>query len=315
MAYKRTLFSSSTADKREQYVDNFVKILQNAKNDGIIFRNLPSNFYPSNFKHEQYNGVNYWNLMFASNIAGYRTPIFTTFANAKDNKFSISRGEKGHSILFFNITITNKKTKKQIPYNEYLSFNIDKRNEYLYKQNISRSTVFNLDQTTYEEVYKDEFKELVKNYPPKENNVMAIEDNELNPNTEEAKAMKKILNNISAISDSDIIYTDDDGNIHIPTDIIPTYKNYNQLLYTIVISILHKTGIKDNVKPFIPLIAEMVVATEISYDFPMRDENIRSIDSYLDIINELNDNDANKLIRQILSTAYKLNRRMAEFNI
>ena len=74
---------------------------------------------PRNLRGTPYRGGNILMLLFLSEIAGYRTPLFMTFKQAKEEGLNILKGSGSFPVFFWKLYIRHKETRKKIELAEY----------------------------------------------------------------------------------------------------------------------------------------------------------------------------------------------------
>ena len=74
---------------------------------------------PRNLRGTPYRAGNILLLLFLSGIAGYQTPIFMTFRQAKEEGLNILKNSKSFPVYFWKIYIRHKETRRKIDLKEY----------------------------------------------------------------------------------------------------------------------------------------------------------------------------------------------------
>ena len=69
-------------------------------------------------------------LLFLSEIAGYRTPLFITFKKAKEDGLNILKGSGSLPVFFWKLYIRNTETRKKIELAEYYRPPQEQRRQY-----------------------------------------------------------------------------------------------------------------------------------------------------------------------------------------
>ena len=69
-------------------------------------------------------------LLFLSGIAGYQTPIFMTFRQAKEEGLNILKDSKSFPVYFWKIYIRHKETRRKIDLEEYRQLPKEARKQY-----------------------------------------------------------------------------------------------------------------------------------------------------------------------------------------
>ena len=106
---------------------------------------------PRNLRGTPYRAGNILMLLFLSGIAGYQTPIFMTFQQAKEEGLNILKGSKSFPVYFWKIYIRHKETRRKIDLEEYRQLPKEARKQYEVIPIIRYYSVFNLDQTDMQE--------------------------------------------------------------------------------------------------------------------------------------------------------------------
>ena len=73
---------------------------------------------PRNLRGTPYRGGNILMLLFLSGIAGYHTPIFMTFQQAKEEGLNILKGSLTIPVYFWKICIRHKENSHKIAHEE-----------------------------------------------------------------------------------------------------------------------------------------------------------------------------------------------------
>ena len=106
---------------------------------------------PRNLRGTPYRAGNILMLLFLSGIAGYQTPIFMTFRQAKEEGLNILKGSLSFPVYFWKICIRHKETRRKIDLEEYHQLPKEARKQYEVIPIIRYYSVFNLDQTDMQE--------------------------------------------------------------------------------------------------------------------------------------------------------------------
>lgn len=116
---------------------------------------------PRNLRGTSYNNWNSFILSFYCEVSNFKTPIFLTFNQAKEENISIKKGEKSFPVVFWNLIFKHTETNKPIPQQEYDSLSKEEKDAYSVNYVLKYYNVFNLDQTTFEEVHNERYLKLV----------------------------------------------------------------------------------------------------------------------------------------------------------
>lgn len=124
---------------------------------------------PRNLRGTPYRAGNILLLLFLSGIAGYQTPIFMTFRQAKEEGLNILKNSKSFPVYFWKIYIRHKETHRKIDLKEYRQLPKEVRKQYEVIPIIRYYSVFNLDQTDMHEKQPERYAALTarsehKNY-------------------------------------------------------------------------------------------------------------------------------------------------------
>ena len=106
---------------------------------------------PRNLRGTPYRAGNILLLLFLSGIAGYQTPIFMTFRQAKEEGLNILKDSKSFPVYFWKIYIRHKETRRKIDLKEYHQLPKEARKQYETIPVMRYYSVFNLDQTDMQE--------------------------------------------------------------------------------------------------------------------------------------------------------------------
>lgn len=117
---------------------------------------------PRNLRGTSYNNWNSFILSFYSEVSNFKTPIFLTFNQAKEENVSIKKGEKSFPVVFWNLTFKHTETLKTITKVKYDALDDAEKENYSVSYFLKYYNVFNLDQTTFEEVHSERYLELVE---------------------------------------------------------------------------------------------------------------------------------------------------------
>ncbi len=106
---------------------------------------------PRNLRGTPYRGGNILMLLFLSEIAGYSTPLFMTFKQAKEEGLNILKGSGSFPVFFWKLYVRHKETRKRIELAEYCRLPKEQRQQYDVLPVIRYYPVFNIDQTDMQE--------------------------------------------------------------------------------------------------------------------------------------------------------------------
>lgn len=102
---------------------------------------------PRNLRGTPYRGGNILMLLFLSEIAGFRTPVFLTFRQAKEEGLNILKGSRSFPVFFWKLYIRHKETRRKLEAEEYYRLPRERQKEYDVLPVMRFYPVFNIDQT------------------------------------------------------------------------------------------------------------------------------------------------------------------------
>ena len=123
---------------------------------------------PRNLRGTHYRGGNILMLLFLSEIAGYRTPLFMTFKQAKEEGLNILKGSGSFPVFFWKLYIRHKETRKKIELAEYYRLPQEQRRQYDVLPVMRYYPVFNIDQTDMQERHPERYSSLTTPTGPKD---------------------------------------------------------------------------------------------------------------------------------------------------
>lgn len=119
---------------------------------------------PQNISGRNYEGANLLLLMMHQEEKGYQLPIYMTFPQAMEEGVNVKRGEKGFPVFYYYVTIRNRETGEKITNEEYDKLSKEEQKDYYIKGFKKYYTLFNIEQTSYAEVKKDKWEQLVARF-------------------------------------------------------------------------------------------------------------------------------------------------------
>ena len=123
---------------------------------------------PRNLRGTPYRGGNTLMLLFLSEIAGYSTPLFMTFKQAKEEGLNILKGSGSFPVFFWKLYIRHKETRKKIESAEYYRLPKEQQKHYDLIPVMRYYPVFNLDQTDMQERQPERYAQLTAKTEPKD---------------------------------------------------------------------------------------------------------------------------------------------------
>ncbi len=209
--------------EKQELVDKIIKMMETEKKWQKVWRSLESPYNVTTSK--DYKGTNNIRLLLSSLENKFNDPRWITFNQAKENDWSIKKGEKGTSIFFYQLT--DKKTKKPFDNKTLEGMTEDEKNTYI-ETNVyfltKKYTVFNGQQI-----------DGIEKYTERENKIDLEKRNEL---------LEKIIEEYEVTIQYDEIdrayYNPSTDEIHLPKK-----EQFNKIedLYSISLhEIAHSTG-------------------------------------------------------------------------
>lgn len=123
---------------------------------------------PRNLRGTPYRGGNTLMLLFLSEIAGYSTPLFMTFKQAKEEGLNILKGSGSFPVFFWKLYIRHKETRKKIELADYYRLPQEQRRQYDVLPVMRYYPVFNIDQTDMSEQQPERYTSLTTPTGPKD---------------------------------------------------------------------------------------------------------------------------------------------------
>lgn len=120
--------------------------------------------FPQNLTGRSYNNQNKVLLYFICDKYKYKTPIFVTFNQARNEKIQVLKGAKAFPISYYDLIIKDKITGKRITREFYKDLSHAEQEKYKVIPFLKYYNVFNLDQTNYSEVYPEKWNALIKEF-------------------------------------------------------------------------------------------------------------------------------------------------------
>ena len=107
-------------------------------------------------------------LLFLSEIMGYRTPVFMTFRQAKEEGLNIRKGSDAFPVYFWKMYVRHKETRKKIELADYYRLPKEQQKHYDLIPVMRYYPVFNLDQTDMQEQQPERYAQLTTSTEPKD---------------------------------------------------------------------------------------------------------------------------------------------------
>lgn len=118
---------------------------------------------PQNVEGRIYNGMNSFMLYLHCDEVKYKTPVFMTFAQAKEKGVNVLKGEKSFPVVYWNFSVKDSHGNK-ITIDEYKSLSKEDQKEYTVSPYLKSYLVFNVDQTNYAEVHPEKWETIQQKF-------------------------------------------------------------------------------------------------------------------------------------------------------
>ena len=180
--YKQRNSSSGRKNKSDEILKKFagmmVKIIKkaNANNwkKGWMGVNGSIQGLPQNISGRTYSGGNSFFLMFNTAEKGYKTPVYMTFKQAKEQNLHVKSGEKSVPIFKWGLSIKDENGKR-VSEEDYNAMSQEERATMDVRPFPKMFHVFNIDQTNLEEVNKKRYDAIVAHFKTPEQEVKDTE--------------------------------------------------------------------------------------------------------------------------------------------
>ena len=180
--YKQRNSSAGRKNKSDEilkkFADMMVKIIKkaNANNwkKGWMGVNGSIQGLPQNISGRTYSGGNSFFLMFNTAEKGYKTPVYMTFKQAKEQNLHVKSGEKSVPIFKWGLSIKDENGKR-VSEEDYNAMSQEERATMDVRPFPKMFHVFNIDQTNLEEVNKKRYDAIVARFKTPEQEVKDTE--------------------------------------------------------------------------------------------------------------------------------------------
>lgn len=180
--YKHRNSSAGRKNKSDEilkkFADMMVKIIKkaNANNwkKGWMGVNGSIQGLPQNISGRTYSGGNSFFLMFNTAEKGYKTPVYMTFKQAKEQNLHVKSGEKSVPIFKWGLSIKDENGKR-VSEEDYNAMSQEERATMDVRPFPKMFHVFNIDQTNLEEVNKKRYDAIVARFQTPEQDVKDTE--------------------------------------------------------------------------------------------------------------------------------------------
>ena len=180
--YKHRNSSAGRKNKSDEilkkFADMMVKIIKkaNANNwkKGWMGVNGSIQGLPQNISGRTYSGGNSFFLMFNTAEKGYKTPVYMTFKQAKEQNLHVKSGEKSVPIFKWGLSIKDENGKR-VSEEDYNAMSQEDRATMDVRPFPKMFHVFNIDQTNLEEVNKKRYDAIVARFKTPEQEIKDTE--------------------------------------------------------------------------------------------------------------------------------------------
>ena len=180
--YKQRSSSAGRKNKSDEilkkFADMMIKIIKkaNANNwkKGWMGVNGSIQGLPQNISGRTYSGGNSFFLMFNTAEKGYKTPVYMTFKQAKEQNLHVKSGEKSVPIFKWGLSIKDENGKR-VSEEDYNAMSQEERATMDVRPFPKMFHVFNIDQTNLEEVNKKRYDAIVARFQTPEQEVKDTE--------------------------------------------------------------------------------------------------------------------------------------------
>ena len=123
------------------------------------FIDLSYTGWPQNLDGRKYKGGNAFFLNLASQMKGDTMPVYMTFHQAMENNCSVKKGEQSMPVIFYT-PIYYDAEKKRVGEKELATMSAEEKAQLTVKPVLKSYNVFNIDQTTFQEVNPEKYQRL-----------------------------------------------------------------------------------------------------------------------------------------------------------
>lgn len=190
----------------KKFADMMVKIIKTADSNnwkkGWIGVNGSIQGLPQNISGRTYSGGNSFFLMANTAEKGYKTPVYMTFYQAKEQNLHVNSGEKSVPIFKWGLSIKDENGKK-VSEEAYNEMSQDERSKMDVRPFPRVFNVFNIDQTNLVEVNKKKYDAIVARFQVPEQEVRDTEGMYVNEALDRMFEKKEWLSKVQCDHPSD----------------------------------------------------------------------------------------------------------------
>jgi antirestriction protein ArdC len=118
---------------------------------------------PQNLNGRNYSGTNSFFLQMDTAMNGYKTPVYMTFLQAQRENIRIKKGAEAMPVIYWDLNVKDANGKR-ISESDYKQMSSDQKAKCEVRPFLRAFHVFNVDQTTLEEVNKEKYDAIVDRF-------------------------------------------------------------------------------------------------------------------------------------------------------
>lgn len=153
--------SSKALEKFTQMMIELIEKKPKEWESGFI--DLSYTGWPQNLDGRKYKGGNAFFLNLLSQMKGDAMPVYMTFHQATENECSVKKGEQSMPVIFYT-PIYFDENNKRVGENELAGMTAEERAQLTVKPLLKSYNVFNIDQTTFQEVHPEKYERLKEKF-------------------------------------------------------------------------------------------------------------------------------------------------------
>ena len=118
---------------------------------------------PQNLNGRNYSGTNSFFLQMDTAMNGYKTPVYMTFLQAQRENIRIKKGAEAMPVIYWDLNVKDANGKR-ISESDFKQMSSDQKAKCEVRPFLRAFHVFNVDQTTLEEVNKEKYDAIVDRF-------------------------------------------------------------------------------------------------------------------------------------------------------
>ena len=118
---------------------------------------------PQNLNGRNYSGTNSFFLQMDTAMNGYKTPVYMTFLEAQRENIRIKKGAEAMPVIYWDLNVKDANGKR-ISESDFKQMSSDQKAKCEVRPFLRAFHVFNVDQTTLEEVNKEKYDAIVDRF-------------------------------------------------------------------------------------------------------------------------------------------------------